>query len=179
MRNDSIFSTEQMILASSSKKGTITVEPLHFDSSSLQTGRIKNTLSKAETQLRSATSLITNEENKNSFNSRRRMLSNTPAEGKQRSSMNLKKIMSSYSSKREKKGTNNFSHWANSLKALPKQSNRYSRMKNKEMLAQAYRAIPRQIIQSKKNVRSRKTNWSRKRSKIPLGNKHTKEDQTL
>lgn len=179
MRNESILSTEQIILASSWKKGAVTVEPFQNDSSPIETCRIRNSVSKVETEFRSATSIIANEETKNLFNSKRKKFSNTPGDVQKRSSVNLKKIRSSYSSKRGRRVNNIISHWSHSLKVLPKQARKYSQIKNKEMLVKAYKIISKQTVNNKKNKGFQKTNWSRKRRGIPMSNNPSKEDQTL
>lgn len=176
-RNDSIFSTEQMILATS-KKAALTIEPSNYDTSAIETGRIKSTFTKGETLLRSAASIIDDEDNRGSKN-RKRLLSNTPM-GDARSSSNFQRIMNSYSSKGERRKLNNAQPWSSSLKILPKQSGRYSRISSKDMLAQAYKAIPKQTIMNKKNYGSRRSNWSKKRFKPHPNTKYTnKEDQTI
>lgn len=57
LRNESIFSTEQMILASS-KKDMMTLEPSNYDISAIDTNRIKTTFVKGDTLLRSAASIV-------------------------------------------------------------------------------------------------------------------------
>mmetsp|Transcript_27967 Transcript_27967/g.27813 ORF Transcript_27967/g.27813 Transcript_27967/m.27813 type:complete len:115 (-) Transcript_27967:24-368(-) len=86
--------------------------------------------------------------------------------------------MNSYSSKERSRGLKNPQPWSNSLKILPKQSGRYSRIGSKDKLAQAYKAIPKQTILPKKRGVSRRSNWSKKRGQ-PMKKYTKKEDHTI
>ena len=92
---------DKYILASSSNK-ILTLEPHIYDSTTVETGRLKNSYSKAETNCRSVASLIGNEETKSSVMYKRRNLQNTPNGGKPKSSVNFKKIVSTYSTNEER-----------------------------------------------------------------------------
>lgn len=98
--------------------------------------------------------------------------------GGTRSSSNFQRIMHSYSSKERARGLKNVPPWSNSLKILPKQSGRYSRITSKDKLTQAYKAIPKQAILPKKEGASRRSNWSKKRTQ-PMKKYSNKEDQTI
>lgn len=178
-KNDSIFSSERIMLANSSKKEMATVEPPLYDFSTFQTGRIKNSHSKVTTQLRSAASIIINEEPNQTVGGTKRFLTNTPL-GKANSTSHFKRIVNSYSSKNDRKQSQNLIPWSSSLRALPRQSSRYSRGNSKNSLAQAYRAMPKDSILSKRNIGSRRRLNTKKSNLIPpVFRDSTKDDQTL
>lgn len=179
-KNDTILSTEKLILASSSKRGIITVEPPTYDFSTLETGRLKTSNSKIDTQLKSCTSIVPIDETKHTIIGKRRILPNTPMGNKNKSSHTFKKMLSSYSSKMEKRNSDNFVPWSLNVNTLPKQMNRYAKANSKKMLARAYKSIPKDIILNKRNGSSRRINHSR-RNKIPpsFKDQNEKEDHTL
>ena len=179
-RNDSLFSSERLILASSSKKNTLQADPQVYDFTTLESGRLKSSYLQSEANLRSAASIIPNELSAHSLSKKHRLTSQTPVGGnKNRSSSNFRKIVSTYSSKLQKRSSSNLVPWSHSMKSLPKQSNRYCRVTTNKMLAQAYKSIPKEAVLSKKNVGSRR-GPSRKQNRIPPTSKHHgKDDQTL
>jgi hypothetical protein len=177
-KNDSIFSAERLILASSSKNERIKLETPTIDFSTIDTGRIKNSYSKAETQLRSCASII-NEENDHTIGGSRRNLANTPI-GKARSSSHFKRIVNSYSSKKDLKQSQNIIPWTSNLKTLPKKFSSYSCANSRSSLAHAYKAMPKESILTKRNTNTRRCLNAKKGNRIPPAFRDSvKENETL
>ena len=173
--NGTIINDENIILASSNKNRLSTIDHNNvYDPSTLESGRLKSSYSKAETNCRSVASLMVPEDSKSTILFRRRNVQNTPI-GKNRSSVNFKKVVNNYSSKGERRNNGNLIPWSSNVRSLPKQHSRYSRGNSKKQLAMAYKSIPKESILSRRNVGSRRTNHSRK-SKIPPTFKDNKQD---
>lgn len=80
----------------------------------------------------------------------------------------------------EKRNSGSSLPWSSNVKALPKQSSRYSRrVTSKKMLARAYKSIPKEVLLSKKNIGSRRTALGRKNKLPPTFQENVKEDHTL
>lgn len=170
---------DKYILASSSNK-IWTLEPHIYDSTTVETGRLKNSYSKAETNCRSVASLIGNEETKSSVMYKRRNLQNTPNGGKPKSSVNFKKIVSTYSSKEERQSWWNLVPWSNHLKSVPKKFSRYSHANSNKQLAEAYKSVPKDAIFSRRgNLNNKRNSGTKTKNPAPIFKESTKEDQTL
>lgn len=156
-QKDTLKDDDKYILAWSSNK-ILTLEPHIYDSTTVETGRLKNSYSKAETNCRSVASLIGNEETKSSVMYKRRNLQNTPSGAKPKSSINFKKIMSTYSSKEEKQSWWNLVPWSNHVKSMPKKFSRYSHANSNKQLADAYKSIPKDTIFSRRGHLNKKRN---------------------
>jgi hypothetical protein len=178
-KNDSIFSAERLILASSSKNERIKFETPTIDFSTIDTGRIKNSYSKADTQLRSCASIIITEESDHTIGVSKRNLSNTPI-GKARSSSHFKRIVNSYSSKKDLKQSQNIIPWTSNLKTLPKRFSSYSCANSRSSLAHAYKAMPKESILTKRTTGSRRWLNAKKGNRIPPAFRDSvKDNETL
>lgn len=77
-KNDVILNTDKMILASSSKRGLVTIDPPVYDFSTLESGRLKSSYTGHDTQMRSAASILTTDGTKQNTYSKSRYLPTTP-----------------------------------------------------------------------------------------------------
>ena len=179
--NGTILNDENIILASSNKNRVVTIDHNNlYEPSTLETGRIKNSYSKIDTNCRSVTSLIGNEETKSSlFLQKHRNMHNTPMGGKTRSAISFKKVVNPQSSKTDKRSNGYLVPWSSNIRTLPKQYTRYSRATSKKQLALAYKSIPKETILSRRNIGTRRANNSRKTRMPPSFHDNHKDDEAL
>lgn len=178
MRNNTVKSNDRVILASSTKRINGPIHTPFYEASTIESGHIRSSNLQNDMHFRSTISINDTEVSNITQKKRRTQVPTTPVGDNTRSTFNFRRVVHSYSSKGVKRNFVNVIPWSSSIKQLPKHSNRYLKTNSNEMIAQAYKSIPKEALMSKRTLSKRKI--GQKRNKLPLPHKPTlPEEQTI